>query len=121
LGPVRELDVELGMIEDDVEADGVSRHALAMVRREVAARRHAVRHEFEQNPPINDIKKLVKKLEKIGSAKGKATKANGKGKKAEKQDAAWRAILASRLLRRAKSLRAAIEAAGPLYTAERIH
>jgi CHAD domain-containing protein len=131
LGPVRELDVELGMLENDEESDSVTRHALAMIRREVAAKRHAVRHEFEKNPPVGDIKKLVRKLEKIGaSTNGNVEKVEGRtgkkarakvSKKASKRDEAWRAILASRLLRRAKSLRAAIDAAGPLYASDRIH
>jgi CHAD domain-containing protein len=116
LGPIRELDVELGLLDKEADSDGAPRSALTMVRREVAARRQALRHDLGKHPPIGDIKKLIKKLEKIGkNDQGKAKK------KAAKREMAWRGVLATRLLRRAKDLRASIDAAGPLYTPERIH
>ena len=124
LGPIRELDVELGLLDKEADSDAVPRSALTMVRREVAARRQALRHDLGENPPIGDIKKLIKKLEKIGKreeGKGKKDKEKRGGKKAAKYEAAWRGVLAARLLRRAKDLRASIDAAGPLYTPERIH
>src|SRR5438067_223167 len=34
LGPIRELDVELGMLEKEAASEGVSRAALSLVRRE---------------------------------------------------------------------------------------
>ncbi len=130
LGPIRELDVELGLLDKEADGDAVPRSALTMVRREVAARRQALRHDLGENPPIGDIKKLIKKLEKIGKTeegrgkkdkKGRGKKEEGRGKQAAKYEAAWRGVLATRLLRRAKDLRASIDAAGPLYTPERIH
>ena len=145
LGPIRELDVELDLLDTQADTDGVPRSALAMVRREVAARRLALRHDLGENPPVGDIRKLIKKLEKIEKldreegkkkrAEGKGRRAEGKGqraegrgqkakrgtKKSEKYEAAWRGVLAARLLNRAKALRASIDAAGPLYTPERIH
>jgi CHAD domain-containing protein len=109
-----------------------------MVRREVAARRLALRHDLGENPPVGDIRKLIRKLEKIEkldreegkkkraegkgqSAEGRGQRAKGSTKKSEKYEAAWRGVLAARLLNRAKALRASIDAAGPLYTPERIH
>jgi CHAD domain-containing protein len=115
LGPIRELDVELGLLDKEADSDAVPQAALKMVRREVAARRQALRHDLGENPPVGDIKKLIKKLEKIGK------RGEGRGKKAAKREMAWRGVLATRLLRRAKDLRASIDAAGPLYTPERIH
>lgn len=110
LGPIRELDVELGLLDREADTDGVPRSALAMVRREVAAQRLALRHDLGKNPPVGDIRKLIKKLEKIEK------RDQEKGKKEK-----WRGVLAARLLNRAKALRASIDAAGPLYTPERIH
>jgi CHAD domain-containing protein len=131
LGPIRELDVELDLLDKQADTDGVPRSALAMVRREVAARRLALRHDLGENPPVGDIRKLIKKLEKIEKldreegkkkrAEGKGQRAKGGTKKSEKYEAAWRGVLAARLLNRAKALRASIDAAGPLYTPERIH
>jgi CHAD domain-containing protein len=115
LGPIRELDVELAMLENGAVGDAVSRSALSMVRREVAARRLALRHDLGDDPPVGDVRRLVKKLEKIGRADG------SKAKKARKQDIAWRSVLAARLVRRAKELHGSIDAAGPLYTPDRVH
>ncbi|MCM3879633.1 MAG: CHAD domain-containing protein [Vicinamibacterales bacterium] len=108
LGPIRELDVELGMLDKEAESDAVPRVALTMVRREVAARRRKLRHSLDEDPPA-DIKKLIKKLGKIGKRE------EGRG------ESKWRSVLGARLLRRAKDVRAALDAAGPLYTPERIH
>jgi CHAD domain-containing protein len=131
LGPIRELDVELDLLDKQADTDGVPRSALTMVRREVAARRLALRHDLGENPPVGDIRKLIKKLEKIEKIdrdegngkkeKGRGKKTEGVTKKSAKYEAAWRGVLAARLLNRAKALRASLDAAGPLYTPERIH
>lgn len=126
LGPIRELDVELGMLEEQPANEAVSPQAIAMVRRDVAARRQALRRELDDNPPVADLKKLIKKLERIGERQDGTGKNKGKGQKAEdkadgKYQHAWRGVLAARLLRRAKRVAAALEEAGPLYVPERIH
>jgi CHAD domain-containing protein len=109
LGPIRELDVELGMIEKRLAGDE-ARSALSAIRREVAARRQALRQKLKDDKPIGDLKKLRKKLEKVSAPKGEHDPEDG-----------WRAVLASTLLRRAKRLKAALDEAGPLYAPERIH
>ncbi len=116
LGPIRELDVELNLLDKEADKESVPRTALAFVRREVAARRQALRHHLGDEPPVGDIDKLIKKLRKVGKSDEKGQRAEGKGRREE-----WRAVLAARLLRRAKSLRGALDAAGPLYVPERIH
>ena len=124
LGPIRELDVELNMLEDKSKTEGVPGRVIEMVRREVASRRQALREELADNSAVPDLKKLLKKLERVGAAgkrqdlRGK----KGKGKRAEsKIEAQWRGVLAARLMRRAKGLHAALEDAGPLYVPERLH
>ena len=109
LGPIRELDVELGMIEKRL-ADAGSRSALTLVRREVAARRQALRQKLKEEKPVAHLRKLLRKLEKVA-----------KPKDGHAGDDAWRAMLAATLLRRAKRLKAALDDAGPLYAPERIH
>ena len=47
LGPIRELDVELTILDDKSRAEGVPGRAIEMVRREVASRRQALRNELE--------------------------------------------------------------------------
>ena len=121
LGPIRELDVELDILDDRTKTDGVPLRAIEMVRREVASRRQALRQELTDNAPISDIRKLIKKLERVAEegTKGQGQGANGEVK--SESEAEWRGVLAARLMRRAKALAAALEAAGPLYAPERIH
>ncbi len=119
LGPIRELDVELDILEDRSKTDGVPLRAIEMVRREVASRRQALRQELTDNAPIGDIRKLLKKLERVAE---KGARGKGQGANADvKIEAEWRGVLAARLMRRAKALAAALEEAGPLYAPERIH
>ena len=138
LGPIRELDVELDLLEDKSKTDGVPGRAIEMVRREVAAQRQALRQELADNAPITDLKKLLKKLERVampgktGKTKKTGVRAEGRAKKGKGQksrgqsaeislETQWRGVLATRLMRRAKSLGSALEEAGPLYVPERLH
>ena len=113
LGPIRELDVELNMLEDKSKTEGVPGRAIEMVRREIASRRQALRKELADDGPVLDLKKLIRKLERVGE---KGARGNGKGTKDE-----WSAVLAARLMRRAKSLSTALDDAGPVYAPERLH
>lgn len=117
LGPIRELDVELALIEDRTATDGLSARALEIVRREIASRRQALRRELKDDAPVGDLKKLLKKLERIAA---KGTKSRG-DKAVRKLEEEWRGVLAARLMRRAKRLTAALEGAGPLYAPDRLH
>lgn len=124
LGPIRELDVELDILDDKSKTEGIPSRAIDMVRREVASRRQTLREELAGNAPLGDLKKLLKKLERVGQraegrgAKGKGQKAEGKEGKFEAQ---WRGVLATRLMRRAKGMATALDAAGPVYVPERLH
>jgi CHAD domain-containing protein len=67
------------------------------------------------------LKKLLKKLERVGKReedKGKKGRKLGADVKFEAQ---WRGVLATRLMRRAKSVATALENAGPVYAPERLH
>lgn len=128
LGPIRELDVELCILDDKSKTEGVPGRAIEMVRREVASRRQALREALADNAPVGDVKKLIKKLERVADkgAKGKGRGAKEKGQGARgkgdsTEEAQWRGILAARLMRRAKSLGMGLEEAGPLYVPERLH
>jgi len=131
LGPIRELDVELSLLEDKSKTDGVPGRAIEMVRREVASRRQVLRQELAENAPVTDLKKLLKKLERLAvtgnddkGKKGKGHKGKGhrtQGKVQREFEAQWRGVLATRLMRRAKGLASALEDAGPVYAPERLH
>ncbi len=118
LGPIRELDVELALLEDRTASDGVSARALEIVRREIASRRQVLREELKEDSPVSDLKKLIKKLERVANGKG----AKARGHKATRRlEEEWRGVLAARLMRRAKRLSLALEEAGPLYAPDRLH
>ncbi len=127
LGPIRELDVELGLLEKKSKTDGVSDRALEMVRREAESRRQVLHDKIADHAPVRDMEKLLRKLERVGT-RGKAVKEEEgrarKGKQLEAEDtfeAQWRGVLATRLMRRAKSMATALEHAGPMYSPERLH
>jgi CHAD domain-containing protein len=113
LGPIRELDVELNMLDDKSKTEGVPGRAIEMVRRDIASRRQALREELADDGQVPDLKKLLKKLERLAEKDGR-----GKGRRAKEQ---WSGVLAARLMRRAKSLAAGLDEAGPLYAPERLH
>ena len=125
LGPIRELDVELGILEKQAAANGVSGRALEFVRREIASRRQALREELKDDAPVTDIKRLLRKLERIAQGKGsrraKDDRHHGGANSEIQLEAKWRALLATRLMQRAKRLAMALEDAGPIYVPERLH
>jgi CHAD domain-containing protein len=107
LGPVRDLDVKLGMIENNGTSGAPHRRALAIVRREVASRRRALREQLTKHD-VADVDTLIKKL-------GRISETGGKGPEA------WRVALAARMLRRSKQLKSAVDDTGQLYVPEPIH
>jgi CHAD domain-containing protein len=125
LGPIRELDVELRMLEEQAEdRKAISAKALSLVRREVASERHAL-HGRLGKEPVADLKKLVKKLERVAVAgRRRRRQPDGRGKVVAAEghkDTAWRSALATTLMKRARRLGSALEDAGPIYAPERIH
>lgn len=111
LGPIRELDVELGLLEQGRHAEAVPDRAIELLRREIVSKRQALRTKLTSKAPVGDVKKLIRKLERVCQS----------GDEARSEKNAWRGVLATRLMRRAKTLRAALEGAGHLYAPERIH
>src|SRR5262249_53519668 len=97
LGPVRELDVELAILEDKHRGQRSAERAIEIVRREIAARRQALRTDLADHAPVTDVKKLLRKLERVGK------------KKSAKREEKWRSVLATRLMRRSKALRLALD------------
>ena len=122
LGPIRELDVELTILDDKSRTEGVPGRAIEMVRREVASRRQALRNELEGSRARRRPEEAAQEARARREA-GKRTKGRKAGDKEAdvKFEAQWRSVLATRLMRRAKSVATALEHAGPLYVPERIH
>jgi CHAD domain-containing protein len=121
LGPIRELDVELHLLDDRAAPPGMSGRTLEIVRRDIASRRKTLRDELDGDAPVSDVKRLLKKLERVADGNSRH-KGQGRKQKAERKlEAEWRAVLATRLMRRAKRLSTTLDDAGPLYAPERLH
>ena len=105
LGPIRELDVELGILEDKSKTEGVPGRAIEMVRREVASRRQALREELADNAPVSRCQEAPQEARasrwKRGEGRGaKGRGAKGKGQRAEGQKAGDRGQKEKAKLRR---------------------
>ena len=113
LGPVRELDVALQIL-DDVERSGeLSRSALARLRQAVARERHALQAEMKRR--IEDCN--LEKLRKRALCVVRKSAAHG----SLRRDPEALARARARAARRAEQLQLAIEAASGIYLPDRLH
>ena len=123
LGPIRELDVELDILEDESKTEGAPGRAIEMVRREMASRRQALRDELDRQR----ARRRRQEADQEARAAREGAKATGqrerqRAERRRRLEAQWRGVLATRLMRRAKSVwRARSNSAGPLYAPERLH
>jgi CHAD domain-containing protein len=108
LGPVRELDVALGHLDELATRRIVSSRALARVRQELARERIGRRREMLSAISPGKIEKLQHRLGHV--AKGPET-----------QPADAMRDIDHQIARRARKLAAAIDRAGSLYLADRLH
>jgi CHAD domain-containing protein len=109
LGTVRELDVTLTLLDELAAAVEVPRAAVEDVRAHVVRERDSRRAVMLKRLEKVDAEKLGRRLESVGAALESAT------------EEPWRRTLCSRLLRRAKRLSVAMDAAGHMYSPERLH
>lgn len=109
LGSVRELDVALHMMDELARSERVPRMGLEEVRAHVIAERDAGRVEMLRRLDRVNAGKLNRRLANVAEALARST------------DEGWRTVLSTRLLKRAKRLAAAVDAAGQLYQPERLH
>ncbi len=109
LGCVRELDVTISLLDELARKEAVPRIALEHVRAYVV-------HEQERRRAT-----MLKRLEKVNVEKLDRRLASLSEALQNAETDGWRETLAARLLKRAKRLREAVEAAGQMYEAERLH
>jgi len=109
LGTVRELDVTVVLLDELTRKGMLPRTALEEVRAHVMTerdRRRAV---------------MLERLDEVNTGKlGRRLAAVAEGLEKSRSEA-WRGILSARLLKRARRLAAAVDAAGAMYAAERLH
>jgi CHAD domain-containing protein len=109
LGPVRELDVVLHLLDEAKDKDPDIRDAIERVRQHAAEDRDARRVRMLERVSPEKFEKTARKLDELAPTIGAA-------------DARlWRRRLAARLSRRAGRLRAAIVRAGAIYLPDRLH
>ena len=108
LGPVRELDVALGHLDELRGQEIVSSRALSRVRESIVTERMKRRRAMLAAITPGHLEKLRQRLVKVGDESGP-------------QSAAAVAEAEQRVARRARRLTAAIERAGGLYLPDRLH
>jgi CHAD domain-containing protein len=109
LGTVRELDVTLQLLDELASAPDVPRTAVEDVRALVVEERDARRALMLKRLERVDAQKLGRRLASVGEALQNTT------------HEPWRRALSNRLVLRSKRLVAAMDAAGHMYSPERLH
>lgn len=109
LGPVRELDVALGHLDELRAGNVVSSRAIARVRQAVTLERQKRRREMLAAITPGKVEKLRQRLGSVGSDPAAA------------ETGAALEEVAQQVARRARHLAAAIERAGGLYLPDRLH
>lgn len=109
LGSVRELDVSLQLLDELSASDQLSRPALQDVRLHVVEERDRRRESMLAQLADVNAEKLERRLKSVTEALDLDN------------SQAWRQALGTRLVNRAKRLVTAIDTAGQLYAAERLH
>jgi CHAD domain-containing protein len=110
LGTVRELDVTLHLIDELADRPDVPRPALSDVRAQVIEAREKRRAVMLERVGKVNTQKLSRRLREVGEALANPTAGH-----------AWRAALATRIVRRARRLEKAIDQAGQIYAPEALH
>jgi CHAD domain-containing protein len=109
LGAIRELDVTLGLIDELSRRETLPRPALEQVRA------HAVKARDARQPIVE------KRLSRVNVAK-LDRRLNSLSESLRTADADyWKEALAERLVKRSKRLQEAVQDAGKMYEAERLH
>ena len=109
LGTVRELDVTLSVLDELARRPEIPRNALEDVRALVVVERDDRREMMLERLEAVDSEKLVRRIRAVATTLASAN-ANH-----------WRQTLATRLVKRAKRLTAAVHDAGHIYAPDRLH
>ncbi len=115
LGPVREADVLLQLIEERQSAapDGEA-PALAIVAEHIRTGRERARSAALDKATVAELHRLARKLQRLEQALATSVVP-------VREARAWRWALEARTARRAEALMSAMQAAGAVYLAERLH
>jgi CHAD domain-containing protein len=109
LGAIRELDVTIGLLDELARRNTLPRLALEQVRAQVLQEQQRRRETMLERMERVDVTKLERRLRSLGEALAAA------------EAEPWRERLGARLLKRSKLLGAAVDEAGHMYDADRLH
>lgn len=109
LGTVRELDVTLHVLDELARRPGIPRNALEDVRAHVMHARDDRRALMLERLDDVNAEKLGRRLRSVGAVLSESG--------VEK----WREVLALRIVKRARRFTTAVQAAGLIYSPERLH
>jgi CHAD domain-containing protein len=115
LGPVRELDVALQMLDELDRAGDGSHQAVARLREVVAGERLRVQADMKGRLERLDLQKLRKR------ALAASRRGDDKSKQRTARDSERLSCVRQRAARRADRLRAAVENASSIYLPDRLH
>ncbi|HEY7442045.1 MAG TPA: CHAD domain-containing protein [Vicinamibacterales bacterium] len=123
LGPVRECDVSLLLLEAFEQSHPENQSAIQVVRQAVVDERKKLQDVLREHLDSTSAGELSHKLTKATRRKKKAgaghrNTASADGGGSEER---WRLALAARIVRRSKQLEQCIEHAGALYAPDRLH
>ena len=118
LGEVRELDVLVLLIDELHVSRRVRSSAVSRVGVAVAHERDESRKRMLERLPIEEMRRIARKL---GAVAAELAKADEDGSGSRRADRSWRWVIQARVVRRASHLTDAIEAAGSVYLPERLH
>jgi CHAD domain-containing protein len=113
LGPVREADVKMLLIDELHESGRFAGPSLRLVRESVQAARERARTKLPGKSAMASFDRIGRKLERTRRKLDDADDAQTRR--------AWRWALDARVSRRAATLREAIDQAGAVYLPERLH
>jgi CHAD domain-containing protein len=116
LGVVRELDV-LAHVLDELHLSRRERSvAIGRVGMVVAKERDAARKRFAAHVPVDEMRRIARKLDRVV-----AELANAEHAEPTHADRSWRWVIEARVARRAAHLLSSVSDAGAVYLPERLH
>jgi CHAD domain-containing protein len=115
LGTVRELDVLMLLIDELHVSRRQHSAALSRVGGRVSKRRDDLRKRLSDRRPADELKRVVKRLGRVADDLQEGADSSPHGRRV------WRWAVDAQLARRASRLHEAVDEAGAVYLAERLH
>lgn len=118
LGPVRELDALMLVLDELHESGRYDRRCLSRIVSAIRQERIEAREQFLSTLRIEELGRVAAKLERVA---GELATRRNRTAEAGNTRQAWRRVIAARLGGRAARLTAAIRRAGSRYVPDRLH